>query len=142
MKILDKFGFLMLWVVLMVITFFNYLDYKNLLLFIEQEGLLIHILFDGWIVSFSFLSIALLELLVKNKHFKFFIRILLVLLFFGIVLKNFNPIKNYDYMIENTAIFSGMMALLILLVLGIKKLLFLIFKLAGSRSLTAGQKSK
>jgi len=134
MKIITKYSLLILSTVLIIITIFDYIDYKQLLLQIEQENLLIDVMFNGWYVTFSFIIIALYELITKNKYFKVFIRFLLVLIFLGILLKNVIPIEDFDAGVENTTVFSGVITILLFLLLGLKKIYDNKYKLPAANS--------
>ena len=120
MKLINRFG-LILSVVLIVIYIFAYIDYKQLLIQIEQENLPIDVMFNGWAVAISFLIISLYELIIKNKHIKLLIRILLMLLFLGIIFRNVIPIESFDSGLENMTVFSGMITIIFFLVYGLKK---------------------
>ena len=122
MKIITKYSLLILSTVLIIITIFDYIDYKQFALQVEQENLLIDVLFNGWFVTFSFIFIALYELITKNKYFKVFIRFFLVLIFLGIILKKFIPIDDFDAGVENTTVFSGMITIILFLLHGLKRM--------------------
>ncbi|WP_321318820.1 hypothetical protein [Labilibaculum sp.] len=121
-KLIAKYIFLILSVVLHVITFFSYLDYLKVLEQIEQDNIPIDIMFGGWTIALSFMIIALYELIVKSKYFKLLIRIFLVLLFIGAILKNVIPIDDFDAGVENTSAFSGFITLILFLIYGLKKI--------------------
>jgi len=134
MRLITKYIFLILSVVLLIITTLNYLDYLKVLEQIEKDNLLIDVLFGGWTVLISFIVIVLYELIVKNKNLKLLIRIFMLLLFLGIILKNKIPIDDFDAAIENTSVFSGFIALILFVVHGLRKLFDKKHKLPAANS--------
>ena len=120
MKFLARFGFLILSLFLILSAVFAYIDYKHLLVEIEKKNLLIEVWFNDGYVAFAFLIISFFELLVKNKNIKILIRVFLILIFLGIILKNVIPIEDFDAGIENTIIFSGIITLVLLFAHGLK----------------------
>ncbi len=108
--------------ILIITTIFEYWDFKHFIAQIEVESILAEYMFNGWIVALSFLLIALYEFIIKNKPFKIFIRIFLTLILIGKLNCNNIPVTDFCSGVENTAIFSGVIAVILLIILGLQKI--------------------
>jgi len=127
MKLIVKYYSLILSAILIVNTIVDYIDYKPLVDLLEKDNLPIEIEFYGWYLTFSFIIIALYEFVTNNKFFKLLARILLTLILLARLFSNIIPIEDFDAGVENTAAFSGMIAIILFFVLGLKKIYFKIF---------------
>lgn len=127
-KLLFKYYSILLVVILILYVINQYLDLKQLIAQSEKDGLIVDFAFNGWIVLFSFTIITIFELILENSFYKLLIRIFLTLTLIGLLFSHSIPVDQFESGIENTIVFSGFITIIILLVLGLKKLHLRLFK--------------
>ncbi len=128
MKLLFKYYSLILTVILFVCVIIEYIDLKQLISQTEKDSLIVDFAFNGWIVLCSFTIITIFELVLKKSFYKLLIRIFLTITLIGLLLSHQIPIDEFDSGVENTVVFSGFIAIILFLALGLKKLHLRLFK--------------
>lgn len=128
MKRLNIYYSFLLVTILLVYVIIDYKDLQQLIAQTEEEGIIVDFVFGGWEVLVSFIIITLFELILKNRLYKLLIRVFLTLILMGLLFSKYIPIEDFISGVENTAVFSGFIAIILFLALGIKRLYLKIFK--------------